>query len=62
MAYIAYGLANTTDDKDVALNFIQSHESDVVKFLDSFPLAHINCKKEGGSASCPDELFQNALI
>lgn len=61
MAYIAYGLANTTDDKDVALNFIQSHESDVVKFLDSFPLAHINCKKEGGSASCPDELFQNAL-
>lgn len=60
MAYITYGLANSTDNELVPLDYIRRHQSEMVKFLDSFPFAHVNCKKEGGGASCPDELLKKA--
>lgn len=63
IAWLVYGLGNTTSSKMINFQEIESSDNDekVLKFIDSFPFAQINCKKEGGGASCPPEVLKQAM-
>ena len=41
--------------------FVDSHRSEILKFIDSYPFAFANCKKETGEAKCPVDSLQNAI-
>ena len=60
IAWILYGLGNTNNLKMVDFSELRSRDNDekVLRFVDDFPFAQINCKKEGGGASCPPEILK----
>ena len=56
---ILYGLVKTTPDTFIEYDKID--EKDAVKVSDEYPFARINCKKEVGGPSCPDNVFIKAI-
>ena len=59
LVYTLYGLAHTTPEKTVKFDDIDNHKA--LKFVDKFPFARINCKKEGGGSSCSNQVLRDAM-
>ena len=58
LVYTLYGLAKTTPDQMMKYDF---SNPEALEFIDKFPFARINCKKEGGESSCPDNILIDAM-
>lgn len=52
MAYAIYGLSKSTPNEVVPFDYPAEHEEEVLRWIDDFPFAWINCKKEGGGSTC----------
>ena len=61
LVFIIYGLAKVLKGEKVPFEFVDSHRSEILKFIDSYPFAFANCKKETGEAKCPVDSLQNAI-
>lgn len=61
MAYAIYGLSKSTPDKVVSFDYQAEHEEEVLRWIDDFPFAWINCKKEGGGSACSNSALVAAM-
>lgn len=61
LAFVIYGLAKAMEGELVSFEYVDSHREEVVQFIDTYPFAHVNCKKEGGGSSCPNESLSAAI-
>jgi len=59
LVYTLYGLANTTPDQ--MMDYYDFSNSEALEYIDKFPFARINCKKEGGESSCPDNILIDVM-
>ena len=58
LVYTLYGLAKTTPDQMMKYDF---SNPEALEFIDKFPFARINCKKEGGQDTCPNNILSAAM-
>lgn len=61
MAYAIYGLSKSTPDEVVPFGYPAEHEEEVLRWIDDFPFAWINCKKEGGGSTCSNSALVSAM-
>lgn len=61
MAYAIYGLSKSTPDEVVPFDYPAEHEDEVLRWIDDFPFAWINCKKEGGGSACSNSVLVSAM-
>lgn len=61
MAYAIYGLSKSTPDEVVPFDYLAEHEDEVLRWIDDFPFAWINCKKEGGGPACSNSALVSAM-
>ena len=59
LVYTLYGLARTTPTQ--MMGYKDFSNSEALEYIDKFPFARINCKKEGGESSCPDNILIDAM-
>ena len=61
MAYIFRGLVSVVEDgKFMFLEEVKDDQQECVKVFEKYPVARINCKKEGGGPRCHiDDLFKH---
>ncbi len=56
-----YGLAKILNREKVSFDFVDLNRSEILQFVDSYPFAFVNCKKEGGGASCSVDSLKDAI-
>ena len=61
LVFIIYGLAHVLKGEKVSFDFVNENRSEILKFVDNYSFAHINCKKEGGGASCSVDSLKDAI-
>lgn len=57
MAYSFRGLVYATEGKFIALEDVIKDQKSCINIFESYPLARINCKKEKGYSSCPNNIL-----
>ena len=62
MAYIFRGLVSVVEDGEfMSLEEVKDDQQACVKAFEAYPVARINCKKEGGRSSCPIDILFNHM-
>ena len=62
MAYIFRGLVSVVEDgKYMSLEEVKDDQQECVKAFEKYPVARINCKKEGGKSSCPINILYDRM-
>lgn len=62
MAYIFRGLVSVVEDgKFMSLEEVKDDQQECVKVFEKYPVARINCKKEGGKSSCPINILSDHM-
>ena len=61
IAYTFRGLVYATEGKFMPLEDVIADQKSCINIFESYPLARINCKKERGYSSCPNDILHDHM-
>lgn len=61
IAYIFRGLVSVVENNYKTLQEIKDNQKSCIKVFETYPVARINCKKEGGGSLCSNQVLFNHM-